>query len=351
MKTLLYISILLLPAVCRADTFILKDGVRLEGEVTGEMDGALLVKTRYGSLTVSKADIQEQRASEPAPAAPAQASTAAPAALPAERAAELPALPAEPPAPRLTFATVAASTTSRQLVYYEAGVAIATETFDAAGALAALEGAVKDGTYTEYYPDGALKTVKSMLGGKASGTLKAFYPGAGVQVEAYYMGGAKEGPFRYFTEDGKLLLEADYRGDRLNGWKKEYGPDGAVKTQAYYQDDQPAEPPKPPAAPAAAPAERDTMIAVKTVKLARGETFSFQLNGKYIGKARLDREFNLIDLEGRIPDGVVKVYARDGKLEKELAFEKNELTALRVYEPGGPLQAEYAYVKEKAVKK
>lgn len=349
MRTLLYLSIFLLPAVCRADTFILKDGVRLEGDVTGEMDGALLIKTRYGSLTVSKADIQEQRASEPAPAAPPPASTAA--VIPGEQAAELPPLQAEAPAPRLTFATVAASTSSRQLVYYEAGVAIATETFDAAGALAALEGAVKDGTYTEYYPDGALKTVKSMLGGKASGTLKAFYPGAGVQVEAYYMGGVKEGPFRYFTEDGKLLLEAEYRGDRLNGWKKEYAPDGAVKTQAYYQDDQPADPPKPPAAPAAAPAERDTMVTVKTVKLARGETFSFQLNGKYIGKARLDKEFNLIGLEGRLPDGVVKVYAKDGKLEKELAFEKGELRALRVYEPGGPLLAEYSYVKEKAVKK
>lgn len=351
MRTLLYISIFLLPAVCRADTFILKDGVRLEGEVTGEMDGALMVKTRYGSLTINRADIQEQKASEPAPAVPPPVSTAAAAAVSSAPAAELPAPPAEGPAPRLTFATVAASTSSRQLVYYEAGVAIATETYDAAGALAALDGAVKDGTYTEYYPDGALKTVKSMLGGKASGTMKTFYQGAGVQVEAYYMGGAKEGPFRYFTEDGKLLLEAEYRGDRLNGWKKEYGPDGSVKNQAYYQDDQPAEPPKPQAQPAPAPAERDSMVTVKTARIARGESFSFQLNGKYIGKARLDKDFNLIGLEGRIPDGTVKVYTKDGKLEKELTFGRNELLGLRVYEPGGPLKAEYSYVKEKAVKK
>lgn len=350
MRTLICFSLLLLPAVCRADTFILKDGVRLEGEVTGEMDGAVLVKTKYGSLTVNKADIQEQKASEPAPALPAAVSTAA-AAAPAAAAAELPALPAEEPAPRLTFATVEASTSSRRLVYYESGVAIATETLDAAGALASLEGAVKDGTYTEYYPDGALKTVKSMLGGKASGTLKAFYPGAVLQAEAYYMGGVKEGPFRYFTPEGRLLLEAEYRGDRLNGWKKEYGPDGALKAETYYQDDQPAEPPKPQAAPAPAPAERDTMVTVKTVKVARGESFSFQLNGKYIGKARLDKEFNLLGLEGRVPDGTVKVYDKDGKLVKELAFEKGELRGLKVYEPGGPLQAEYVYVKEKAVKK
>lgn len=351
MKTLLYISIVLLPAVCRADTFILKDGARLEGEVTGEMDGAVLVKTRYGSLTVNKADIMERKAADPAQAAPVPVSTAAAAAAPPAPAAELPALPAEQPAPRLTFAAVSASTSSRQLVYYEAGVAIATETFDAAGAPAALEGAVKDGTYTEYYPDGALKTVKSMLGGKASGTLKAFYPGAGVQVEAYYMGGVKEGPFRYFTEDGKLLLEAEYRGDRLNGWKKEYGPDGALKAETYYQDDQPAEPPRQQAAAAAPPAGRDTMVTVKTARVARGESYSFQLNGKYIGKARLDREYNLIDLDGKIPDGTVKVYSREGKLEKEMAFEKNELRALKVYEPGGPLREEYSYVKEKAVKK
>jgi antitoxin component YwqK of YwqJK toxin-antitoxin module len=360
MRTLIYLVLTLAPAACLADTFILKDGGRLEGEVTGEMDGVLMIKTRYGALTVNESDIQERKAS------PAPQVTVSTAAAPVIKTEALPALPPSPqvlvsspaaqepaaePAPRLTFATVEPSTSSRLLVYSESGVVIATETFDASGALVSLEGAVKDGTYTEYYPDGALKTVKSMLGGKASGTLKTFYPGAGMQVEAYYMGGVKEGPFRYYTADGKLLMEAEYRGDRLNGWKKEYGPDGAVRAQAYYQDDQPAEPPAPKAEAAPAAAERDTMISARVQKIARGENLSFQLNGKYVGKARLDKDYNLIGLEGSLPDGAVKVYTKDGKLEKELVFGGGELKTLRVYEPGGPLKAEYGYVKDKAVKK
>ncbi len=346
MRSLIYISIMLLPALCAADTFVLKDGTRLEAEETGDMESTLLVKTKYGSLTINKADIKERI---PAPAAateaqPAAVSTAQPVAVST-------AQPAAPePAPKFTFETVLPSTSSRLLVYYENGVAIATETFDSGGRPAATEGAIKDGTYTEYYPDGGLKTVKSVLGGKTSGTLKAYYPSGTLQIEAYYLGGLKEGDFRYFAEDGKPLLEASYRGDRLNGWKKEFDENGAVKSQIYYEDDRPSEPPKPKAA--AEPAkEPESLVTASVLSLARGERFSFHLNNKYIGKLSLDKEFNILGQEGKVPDGAVKVYTKDGKLDKELVFEKNALTLLRVFVPGGPLKAEYSYSENKAVKK
>ena len=352
MKTLIFMSFLLLPAPGRADTFLMKDGARLEGEVTGEMDGAVLVKTRYGALTLNKADIQERKAAEPAPALPVPASTGTTVAASTAAAVEVSTVQpaAAEPAPGLTFFTVITSTASRQLVYSENGIAIATETYDAAGTLLSLEGAVRDGTYTEYYPDGGLKTVKSMLAGKGSGTLKAFYQGGSAQVEAYYMSGVKEGLLRYFAEDGKLLMEAEYRGDKLNGWKKEYGPDGLPQSQAYYVDDVPAEAPKAQAAPEPA-GETDSMVTVKRMSLARGERFSFQFNGKYVGKAHLDKDLNIISQEGKVPDGSVKVYTRDGKLELEFIFARNAIQALRSYEPGGPLKAEYTYVENKAVKK
>jgi len=365
MKSLFYAVLFLTPALCQADTFILKDGARLEGEVTGEMDGAVLVKTKYGSLTVNKADIQEQKPSAPAPAQPAQV----PAAISSSPAAQtLPAAPAEEAAPKFSFSTINPSTMTRQLIYSESGVIVATETFDAAGVPISLEGAVKDGTYTEFYPDGGLKTVKSMLGGKASGTLKAFYPGGGLQAEAYYMGGVKEGPFKYFTEDGKLLMEAEYRGDKLNGWKKEYGPAGAVTSQTYYADDQLAEAPKPQLAPEPAK-EIDSMATAKMVILARGERFTFQLNGKHIGKLSLDREFNLISQEGKFPDGAVKVYSEEGmfsrsygtkakgtesydwkgKLVREFVFKKNELRSLRTFAYDGSLEKEFTFKEGLAV--
>lgn len=356
MKLTLYLVFLLLPGFCRADTFILKDGAKLEGEVTGEMDGALLVKTKYGSLTINKSDIQEQlplavpEIVAPAVAASTEAAIGISTALPE---------PVAAPVPELTFRTVLPSTMTRQLVYTQSGVAIATETFDAGGALLLAEGAIVDGTYTEYYPEGGLKTVKTMLSGKANGTLKAFFPSGALQIEAYYLAGAKEGPFKFYTEDGKLLLEAAYKNDKLNGWKKEYGPNGTAVSELYYADDQLSRPPNPQAAlvpemvkaAQPVPAEPESQVTVKVTRLARGELFSFRLNGKYIGKLRLDKEFNLISQEGKVPDGTVQVFSEDGGLQKELVFLKKVLVTLRVYEPGGPLKAEYSYVENKAVKK
>ena len=384
MKTFIYLLCLLLPGFCQADTFILKDGAKLEGEVTGEMDGVLLVKTKYGPLSINKNDILEQQAA-PAPAAvapavPVEVSSAqpeavtAPAAAPAVEistalpvevavsteipAAELPAALPEAvvaPAPKLSFLTIYPSTMTRQLVYLESGVAAATETFDTNGALVLTEGAIGNGTYTEYYPDGGLKTVKTMMSGKANGTLKAFYPSGALQIEAYYLAGGREGPFKFYTESGKLLMEAAYINDRLNGWKKEYGADGSISFEAYYLDDRPAEPRKAQAAPAQAKhssaAEPESMVAAKVVRLARGELFSFRLNGKYIGKANLDKDFNVISQEGKVPDGAVKIYSEDGKLMKELVFAKNAIKTLRIYDSGGPLVAEYSYSGSEAVKK
>ncbi len=363
MRSTLYIFLLLLPGLCRADTFILKDGARIEGEITGEMDGVVLIRTKYGSLTIKRADIQEQQAA-PAPAAvapalPVEISSAQPAAAAAstEAALQVSASLPEPvvqPVPKLTFQTILPSSMTRQLVYIESGVAIATETFDAGGALLLAEGIISDGTYTEYYSEGGLKTVKTLLGGKANGTLKAFSPSGALQIEAYYLAGAKEGPFKFYTGDGKLLLEAAYRNDLLNGWKKEYGPDGKVVSEFYYADDKLARPPNPLAVaePAkAAPAEPESQVTVRVTSLARGELFAFRLNGKYIGKAHLDKDFNLIGQEGRVPDGTVKVYTEDGRLQKELIYLKSALTGLRVYEPGGPLKAEYSYAGNKAIKK
>jgi antitoxin component YwqK of YwqJK toxin-antitoxin module len=359
MKIIFAALLLGLALNAKADTFLLKDGARLEGEVTGEMDGLVLVQTKYGSLSIKRTDIQEQKAALPAPA-PAVSAQAAPAlstmtaaAVSTEAAAAvstaLPA-PAEAPAPKLTFATILPSTGTRLLIYSENGVAIATETLSASGAQVSFEGAIKDGTYTEYYENGGLKTVKTFSGNKTSGTLKAFYPAGSVQIEAYYLGGAKEGPLKYYGEDGKLLMEAEYQNDKLNGWKKEYDAAGAVKSGSFYADDHLAEPPKP-QPPAEQAKEEESPVTVKALSLARGERFTFQLNGKYAGRANLDKDFNIISLDGTIPDGSVKVYAKDGKIQKEFIFVKSAIKLLRVFEPGGQLKAEYTFIDDKAIKK
>lgn len=354
MKSLIFALFLIAPRPCAADTFVLQDGTRMEGEVTGDMDDTLLVRTRYGSLTIKKADVRE-RIPSPPEAEPAP-STGTVAAQPAAG----PAVTAPPP---LTFATLAPDSSSRRLVYFENGVAVATETYGSDGALSSLEGTIPDGSYTEYYPEGRPKTVKTMLAGKANGTLRSYYPSGALQVEANYLAGEKEGSFSYFTEGGALLMEAGYSRGLLNGWKKEYGPDGAVTARTYYADNQPATPPGQPAAPGPAEAapEAETagagqqggapaLVTATSKRLARGERFSFRLNDKYVGKIQLDNDFNLMRIQGKFPDGTVKFFSKEGQLQKEFVFEHRDLVLLRVFDEAGKA-AEYAYEKDKAVKK
>ncbi|OGS12151.1 MAG: hypothetical protein A2234_06065 [Elusimicrobia bacterium RIFOXYA2_FULL_58_8] len=366
MKLFIFFLILTLaPVSGRADTFFLKDGARLEGEVTGEMNGTVLVKTQYGSLTINRSDIVEQKAAEeqsataqppaalPEPAAGIAASTE-PAQLPLpEPAAEAQAsTSAALPAPQgeavpLTFSTVLPETGNRLLLYSEGGVITATETFDAAGALVSLEGILKNGTYSEYYPEGGLKAVKTLVNGKMSGSLKTYYPSGTLQVEAYYLDGAKEGDFKYFGENGKPLMAAAYKNNLLNGWKREYNPDGTLKNEAFYADDRAVDPPQ--AKPEAAPLqEQASLVTVKAKKVARGEILTFSLNDKYIGKLSLDKEFNIISQAGKVSDGPVKIYNKDGKLQKEIIFKQNEVKILRVYEEDGALRAAYTFREGKA---
>lgn len=366
-----------------ADVFVLKDGTRLEGEVAGETAEALQVKTKYGTLTVNSADIQERIAPPPAqPAAPAAelpavppaaaaasttavsaeiSSAPAPGLVAASTAAASPAAQAEistagvvAPPPRLTVRSEQLPDGTRRLLFSEEGSDVAAETYSQDGTLLTSSGTMADGTYTEYYPDGALKTVRTMMGGKANGTLKAFYPSGALQAEAYYFVGARDGAFKYFTEDGRPLMTAEYKGDRLNGWKRDYGPDGALAGEAYYVDGRPAAPPGAQASTEAAAAlagAGDSMVTVRATRLARGERFEFRLNGKFAGRLRLDKDYNLQEYAVKLPDGAVKAFSRDGRLEKEFDFANGELAGLRVYDESGLLLAEYAYLKDKAVKK
>jgi len=316
----------------------------------------VLIKTQYGALTINTTEILEQQPSAgaailPAPAPEVTVSTAAEVTGSTAAEAQAPVLPPDQPeaAVPLTFYTVLPDTGTRLLVYAENGVAIATETFDAAGVPVSLEGDIKNGTYSEYYADGKLKTVKTVLGGKMSGSLKAYYQSGILQVDAYYSDGAKEGDFKYFGEDGALLMEASYKNDRLNGWKKEYSPDGAQKSAVYYENDLAAEPPKPAAEPAP-PQEPESQVSGRATTVARGELFTFNLNGKYIGKIRLDKDFNIIVQTGKMPEGAVKIYGKNGKLQKELIFKQESPKVLRLYEEDGTIKAAYTFREGKATK-
>ncbi|MBU2572912.1 MAG: toxin-antitoxin system YwqK family antitoxin, partial [Elusimicrobia bacterium] len=386
MKNLLFIvPLMIFAANSCAEIITLKDGTRVEGAVEGDMDGMKLIKTRYGSLTINGNDIlsigaPEIVVDEPYNAltstisvpSPAVAASTEAAAVPAQAAAvstasvtastmtvaasteTVSALPDLPPAPKAgpeyTFKTVTLSTMSFEKVYFEGGVIIATETFDSRGELLALTGLIKDGFYREYYENGNLKTEKTVINAKTSGTLKAYYPSGVLQSEAYYLQGKLSGAVRIYNENAKLLFEQNFKDGLPDGWFREFDEAGAVKSELFYTDGHAAEKPIAKEEKKAEPAGESTLTATSRT-LARGERISFYLNNKYVAKLQLDKYFNIIAKNGKIPDGAVKVYGKTGNLEKELFFLKNELISLKAYDGNGRLTEEYAYQEGQAVKK
>ena len=350
MKTAISFLLLGLSLNAGADTITLKDGTHFEGTVEGEMDGVKLIKTQYGSLNINSKDIEKIAA--PAPAAEPPAASTDTAAVP------VPAVPAElPPAPRaepeFTFKTVTLSTMSFEKIYFENGVAIATETFDSKGALLTPAGAIKDGSYKEYYDNGNLKTEKTVINALTSGTLNAYYPSGVLQSSAYYLQGTLSGTVRIYSETAKLIFEQNFKDGLPNGWFREFDAAGVMKSELFYTDGHVAEKPKAAETKAAeikaAEPPAESLVTAKAQSLARGEQFSFYLNNKYIAKLRLDKDLNIISKDGKVPDGGVKVYDKDGKIEKEFFFLKNELGSLKIY--AGKLAGEYTFKEGKAVKK
>ena len=346
MKTIFSLLLLGLSLTAYADIITLKDGTSLEGVIEGEMEGVAMLKTQYGVLNINKADIVSQtRQDKPAVSTAAAATETSAAGLPAEPA----------PQPEYTFTTVTPSTSSFERIYAENGVIIATETFDAKGELLSLRGSVKDGSYKEYYENGNLKTEKTVINTKTYGALKAYYPSGVLQSEASYMAGALNGVVRIYNENAKLLFEQNFKDGVLNGWSREFDEAGGLKSELLYADGHVAEKPKTVEAKKAgaeAPEAPESMVTVKIMALARGERFTFYLNNKYVAKIHLDKDFNMISKEGKVPDGAVKAHNKEGKLEKEFVFVKNEVSLLKVYNEAGALEGEYTYNKKgEAVKK
>ena len=374
MKKLLFILPLLLAADCFAVVITLKDGTRVEGTIEGDMDGVKLIKTKYGSLTIDSKDIQDLGTPEvvakdiynvglsTVPVAPpaaellvstlgVTASTTAVAAS-TEPALALPELPPAPAAgPDHTFRTVTLSTSAFERIYSEGGVVIATETIDSRGELVSLAGAIKDGSYREYYENGNLKTETTVINAKANGTLKAYYPTGVLQSEAYYLQGKLSGAVRIYTENSKLLFEQNFKDGTPNGWFREYDEAGKVKSELFYTDGHPAENPKPQKEVKKADAAAENLLSARSQTLARGERISFYLNGKYIAKLQLDKDNNIISRSGKVPDGEIKLFDPNGNIEKEFVFVKDEAVSLKVYNSAGGLTAEYAFTAGKAVKK
>lgn len=335
MKLMIFFLVFAISLNAHSDTVLMKDGTAIKGTLEGEVDSTMLIKTKYGSLSINKDDIdkiiedQEIKVSTKTPVAEIKKEM-----------------------PKYTFKVLSISASSIEKIYMKDEIIIATETFSDKEELLKLEGAIEDAIYKEYYPNGAIKTEKTIVNGKENGTLKIYYPNGNLQSKAYYANGKLNGTVEIFDENGKLLFEQNFKNSILNGFFKEYDEAGNVKSELFYINGNIAPPPSEKKAEELKITESDInmLVTVKIRKLARGERFSFYMNNRYVGKILLDDNYNILSASGKIPDGAVQAYSKAGKLEKEFVFTNKELILLKVY-ISGDLKSQYTYKENQAIKK
>ena len=384
------------PAPASAEIFIMKDGARLEGEIAGRTDSSMLVKTKYGDLILKQADIK-QIAKDGSAEAAADIKQTATGDIEIVNSSSLTEDSAS-----YVFSTVVAEDGSAKIYYFRDRQIIATEKLDNNAKFISLSGSIPDKTFTEYYENGKVKTVKPMKNGRQNGTVLSYYKDGTRQFIANYKDGLKDGKFSFYTARGTLMIEAEYKNDKLNGPKKDYKADGTLDKITWYKDDEETEAPADSSTnPAAAPASENTYlpistetgpamqaaegtaasgamqlsaaaaaspvvsadntgsaenmqaaaqnqknkkghsISVKSRKVARGTMYSFYVNNRYVGKARLDGDYNVLMTDGKIPDGTARLYGLNDIIQIEFIFRKGEITAVTVFDKEGNESAQY----------
>ncbi|MBI4657160.1 MAG: hypothetical protein HY746_10520 [Elusimicrobia bacterium] len=78
-------------------------------------------------------------------------------------------------------------------------------------------------------------------------------------------------------------------------------------------------------------------------KLARGEKVSFYSGKKYVGNIIFNKEYNLLSIEGKVPDSSVNTYSQDGKQDKELNFVDGKLSFIKIFDSKGNIKYQKHY--------
>ncbi|MCW3103549.1 MAG: hypothetical protein JWO09_1989 [Bacteroidetes bacterium] len=101
----------------------------------------------------------------------------------------------------------------------------------------------QQGMWTEYHPNGQIKSKGEYLNGKRIGEWVFYHPNGKVEQKGKYdKKGKAQGTWKWYYESGNLLREENYRNDLQDGMMTEYsdaGPDSVkVITKGEYVDGQ-----------------------------------------------------------------------------------------------------------------
>jgi len=212
--------IFVLSGVSFSQTVVMKDGTKLEASKIVEDGGNLNVQTKYGTLSVSKAEVDNLGA--------LGFNSGATAAGPRTNGQE--------------FVSELLPEGIVKMDYYLNREKIGSQLYTNSGSLLKSEGKIGDGEYKEFYSDGKVKKEKMLIDGQNNGAFKTYYPTGVLQSEAYFIGGKITGGHKIYSASGKIFSERNYIDGVLNGYSREYDENGVLKSQVQYVNGEPRAP-------------------------------------------------------------------------------------------------------------
>ncbi len=320
--------------ICHGENFIFKDGNQIAGTLKSVTAQTLEIKTSSGIIKVNRNDVALIDFSK------------------------------DTAARKIICKTTPAGSGTVQKTYYADGKKMASETLDNRGNVVSRTGKIPDGVVEEYYSDKQLKSEKFFRRGKANGLFKAYYTDGRLHTQAYYLDNNLHGLVKIYGESGYLLLEQNFKAGVPDGFQREYDEDGSLKSELFYREGRLASQGSKPVPPGTAAAQPGAVpdivkaqlplavaeISIKTKRLARGTRHTFYRNGKHIGTQVLDKNYNVTRRSGKIPDGIIRTYFKNGLPEIEMVFLNDKLNGpTKFYDESGKLKSEVIYKDNKVI--
>lgn len=296
----------------------LKDGTVIYGDFEGEIDNYLIIRTKYGVLTVSKSDILDSSSQ--------------------------PAIPED-----VSLRIVIESSTDTYLRrFYEGDLLKATQVISKDGVIISSDGYIKDGIYYEYDDKGNIISERVIKDGIENGPLVEYYDDGKVKARIDYHNGKIHGKAIFYTLESKPMLEQTYSNGVLDGFSIEYDIEGNIKTKVLYSNgrlvDSMVKSTESGDVEVSSQVltlkgekKRDEVevrpdLSTRIVKIARGRKVFVYLKNRYIGSFTYDKDYNIIDITGKILDGFVEV-DEDGK-KVRFEFLSNWPVSMTIFEKG-----------------
>lgn len=95
---------------------------------------------------------------------------------------------------------------------------------------------VEHGSYTRYFGDGTIEYEARFVMGKKEGTTTQYHPNGAKWIEQTYHDGLIDGPSRTWDDQGRLRSEQHFKAGLPSGVWTDYHPDGSIKSQQDFSE-------------------------------------------------------------------------------------------------------------------